>query len=76
MGHLIHTYRGYGDPLPSFAGEPLAVQIDGEIDRFAQRLWAALNKENRVALLVRYICLANGSYAQRIFNKKEEGPFV
>lgn len=68
-GRLIHTYRGNGDPLPSFAGEPKLVGIDGEIDDFTAMLWESLNEENKVSLFVRYIDIATGSYETRIVNK-------
>jgi hypothetical protein len=58
-GHIIHTYMGDGSPLPCFAGEPVALSVDNDIDAFTQELWAALDEENRVALHVRYIDLGN-----------------
>ena len=32
QGHFIHTYEQDGDPLPSFEGEPVPVEIAGDID--------------------------------------------
>ena len=52
-GHFIHTYQGNGDPLPSFSGEPLCVDIPDDLEAFAQDVWASLNAENRVALFLR-----------------------
>ena len=68
-GHIIHTYEGDGDPLPSFAGEPREVEIDCGIDAFTDLVWNALNEENKVSLFVRYIDIADGSYETRIVNK-------
>jgi len=53
-GHIIHTYMGDGSPLPCFNGEPVCLNTDNDIEVFTQELWAALDKENRVALHVRY----------------------
>lgn len=68
-GRLIHTYRGDGDPLPSFTGEPKRIEIDGGIGDFTSLIWENLNEENKVSLFVRYIELASGSYETRIVNK-------
>ncbi len=68
-GHFIHTYTGDGSPLPSFEGEPKTVAIEGGIDEFTEKLWAALNEENKVSLFVRYIDAETGEYETRIVNK-------
>lgn len=69
-GHFIHTYQKDGNPLPSFEGEPTAVEIAGEdIDAFTNSLWNALNADNRVSLFTRFINLKTGSTATRIINK-------
>ena len=54
-GHFISTYEGFGSPLPSFYGEPVAVEIP-ELDavNLAEKLWDALNEDNRVSL---YVCV-------------------
>ena len=54
-GHFISTYEGFGDPLPSFHGEPVAVELP-ELDAraLAERLWASLDEGNRVSL---YVCV-------------------
>jgi len=53
VGHFISTYEGFGSPLPSFHGEPVTAQVPelgaGEL---ANRLWNALNADNRVSLYV------------------------
>ena len=70
LGHFISTYRGDGKPLPSFAGEPLEVSIDApDAETMADRLWDALNEENKVSLFVRYIDLRNG-FAQTVVKNK------
>ena len=68
-GHFIHTYMEDGDPLPSYEGEPAWVEIDGDIDSFANRIWENLNEDNKVSLFVRYIEIETGKYETRIINK-------
>lgn len=52
-GHFISTYAGGGDPLPSFSGEPICVELaDESPEAFARKLWASLNRENKVSLYV------------------------
>ena len=47
QGRFIHTYQGDGNPLPSYEGEPFAVQFDEsftqDVETFAKRIWDALN---------------------------------
>ena len=69
QGRFIHTYQCDGNPLPSFEGEPKLVEISGDIDDFAGRVWESLNEENKVSLFVRYIDVATGAYETRIINK-------
>ncbi len=68
---FIHTYQEDGEPLPSFEGEPVIVEIDGTIDELTERIWNNLNEENKVSLFVRYIKIADGSYESRIVNKNQ-----
>lgn len=69
QGRFIHTYQCDGNPLPSFEGEPKLVEISGDIEDFAGRVWESLNEENKVSLFVRYIDIATGAYETRIINK-------
>ena len=69
-GRFIHTYMGDGSPLPSFEGEPERVALDApDPETLAERMWAALNGENKVSLFVRYICLADGTERDALRNK-------
>lgn len=68
-GRYIHTYMNDGNPLPSFAGEPVKVGLRGNIDEFAELIWNSLDKDNKVSLFVRYIDIATGKYESRIINK-------
>ena len=74
-GRFIHTYDGDGNPLPSFTGEPTVVDFDQEftadIDTFTDRVWDALNEDNKVSLFVRFINIADGTYETRIVNKNQ-----
>ena len=73
-GHFISTYQGDGSPLPSFAGEPIAVGLDAPDARtLADSLWDSLNGDNKVSLFVRYIDLASGGFDSVIVNKHGEG---
>ena len=70
-GHLIHTYQGDGNPLPSFEGEPTLVKISGNLDEFTGLIWNSLNEENKVSLFTRFINLKNGLTETRIVNKNQ-----
>jgi IMP cyclohydrolase len=58
-GYFISTYAGDGQPLPSFAGEPIEVAMPP-----ADAVWQALNGENKVSL---YAAASDGEV--RLFNK-------
>lgn len=69
QGHFIHTYKCDGTPIPSFEGEPTAVEIDGDIDEFTDMIWSNLNEDNKVSLFTRFINLESGDEETRIINK-------
>lgn len=69
VGHIIHTYKADGNPIPSFAGEPVVFAINKDFDEFAEGIWNALNEENKVSLFVRSISLKNGIVKTKLFNK-------
>ena len=75
QGRFISTYRGDGNPLPSFAGEPVklafADDFTADIDTFAGRIWDALNEDNKVSLFVRFIDIETGAAESRIINKNK-----
>ena len=58
QGYFISTYQGDGNPLPTFAGEPLEVTVPKP-----EEVWAALNGGNKVSLYTN----VNGEV--RLFNK-------
>lgn len=68
-GHFIHTYKGDGNPLPSFEGEPKLVAIPNDMEKFTNMLWNNLNEDNKVSLFVRYIDIATGITHTIIKNK-------
>lgn len=57
-GFFLSTYRGDGEPLPSFAGEPMEIEMPEP-----EAVWAALNPNNKVSLY------ANVKGAVKLFNK-------
>ncbi len=71
VGHFIHTYQSDGDPLPSFQGEPRAVELGAltESCELAELLWDSLNEDNKVSLYVRLIDLAGGGPDSYIINQ-------
>ena len=57
-GYFISTYQGDGNPLPTFAGEPLEVSLPAP-----EEVWAALNADNKVSLY------ANVNGEVKLYNK-------
>lgn len=68
-GHCLHTYAGDGNPLPPFAGEPLVVKVFNDPRETAEYYWNLLNRENKVALLVKAVCTKTGKTSLEIINK-------
>jgi hypothetical protein len=68
-GHLIHTYQGDGNPLPSFEGEPKLVPLFDDPNRTLDYYWERLDEENRISLLVKTIPAGGGEAAITIRNK-------
>ena len=71
LGHFIHTYVCDGNPIPTFQGEPERVFIPNDIDEFTEKLWSALDDENKISLYVRYIDLESGRSENRMINKNK-----
>lgn len=71
VGHLIHTYSGNGNPIPSFEGEPRAVCIPYDIDEFCDDIWNGLDADNKVSLYVVYKDIATAKEEFRIVNKNK-----
>jgi len=71
LGHFIHTYVCDGNPIPTFQGEPERVAIPDDIDEFTEKLWNALDDDNKISLYVRYTDLATGEKTNRMINKNK-----
>ena len=71
IGHFISTYQNDGNPLPSFEGEPVTVDIvcANGIKQFANDIWGALNEENKVSLYACQMQLSDGEINEIIINK-------
>lgn len=55
FGVGLTTYRGDGNPLPSFSGDPLLLPLAGSAEAVLDAYWNALNAEHLVALAVKHI---------------------
>ena len=69
LGHFLHTYVTDGNPIPTFQGEPERVEIPNDMEAFTERLWNALNEQNKISLYVRYTDFATGESRETIINK-------
>lgn len=72
IGHLIHTYAYDSHPLPSFLGEPKALQIPSTLEEFATLIWNHLDAEYKISLCVQSIHLHTQQVQTLIFNTKEK----
>ena len=71
LGHFIHTYVCDGNPIPTFGGEPERMAMTDDIDEFTNRLWNALDGDNKISLYVRYTDLETGKEDNRLINKNK-----
>jgi len=60
LGVGLTTYRGDGNPLPSFTGDPLLLPCAGNPEDLLDTYWEALDAHNRVALAVKHIPAQGG----------------
>jgi IMP cyclohydrolase len=60
LGRGLTTYRGDGDPLPSFRGDPLWLPLAGGAEDVLDAFWQALDAGNRVALAVKRVPAVGG----------------
>ncbi|NMA06303.1 MAG: inosine monophosphate cyclohydrolase [Ruminococcaceae bacterium] len=72
LGHYICTYSGDGKPIPSFAGEPLKINIPDDIEEFSDRIWDSLSHKKRVCLFVKYIDFKTGREEHILTNERCE----
>ena len=69
VGHCIHTYASDGNPLPSFKGDPYEMEVSDDIDETVNYYWSALNEDNRISILAKYVNMDDGSFDARIINR-------
>jgi hypothetical protein len=69
IGVGLTTYQGDGNPLPSFAGDPLWLPLEGDAEGVLAAYWEALDPDNRVSLAVKAIPLAGGPSQLRVCNR-------
>ena len=72
VGHIIHTYACDGDPIPSFAGEPVAFGVGSDLKAIADGVWNSLHLENKVSLFARFVSLEDGKTETLLYNKNEK----
>ena len=72
VGHIIHTYDGDGDPLPSFLRSPVEVEMGDTAESMAAEVWGALNEDNKVSLFVRTVGLDGESGTDTVIINKYE----
>lgn len=70
VGHCITTYVDDGSPLPSFEGEPFAVELFDDIRQTADVFWDLMDVGNRVSMLVKFIGMDKSEVI--IVNKYED----
>jgi hypothetical protein len=55
FGYGLTTYLGDGNPLPSYRGDPLLLPLFGTPQQLLATYWAALHRENRIALALKRV---------------------
>ena len=61
IGHFVSTYAGDGNPLPAFTGEPQQMPVFNNPEQTLDFYWDALNEDNRVSLLVKFVDVKSGA---------------
>ena len=69
FGYGLTTYEGDGNPLPSFAGDPLVMPLEQNADETIEAYWSALDYDNKISLAVKEISL-DGSSSRVILRNK------
>ncbi|MDB5238600.1 MAG: cyclohydrolase-like protein [Candidatus Kaiserbacteria bacterium] len=70
-GHYIRTYEQNGTPTPPYYGQPLLIPLRGGITEIAEQYWDLLDRDNRVALVVKMIPINGDPSVVKIINKRE-----
>lgn len=68
-GFCVHTYDGEGENFGSFKRDPYVVPLRGGVLKIAETYWNVLDKDNRVAIVVKGVDLKTGDISHRIINK-------
>ncbi len=72
FGHLIHTYKDNGNPIPSYEGEPVLWEMEHEpFEDWSKHIWESLNEDNKVSLFTRQIDVTGNTVESLIFNKNK-----
>lgn len=69
LGMCVTTYQGDGNPLPSFAGDPLVLPCGDSALETLDLYWNALDADNRISLAVKWIPVSGGSSSIIIRNR-------
>jgi hypothetical protein len=70
IGHCLHTYKSEVDGvLKPFQGDPFEVPLFDSINEIADYYWERINKENKIALLVKFVAVQNQEIHLQIRNK-------
>jgi IMP cyclohydrolase len=69
IGRALTTYRGDGNPLPTFEGEPLVLPCNGGAADLLEMYWSALHPDNRIALAVKTLRKDGGTRELLIRNR-------
>jgi hypothetical protein len=69
LGLGLTAYAGDGEPLPSYAGEPLWLPLGADADATLERYWGVLHAENRVALAVKSVERPGAPGRLRVVNR-------
>ena len=69
-GYFLCMYQEENGLIKDFEGEPKRIEIEDEdAEFFAEKLWSSLNADKKVALAVKYVDIARGTFETKIKNK-------
>lgn len=72
FGRCVTTYSDdapKGQPLPAFTGEPFLMRLAGNAENILERIWYALDENNRVGIVVKMIEIKLGFVEVVLRNK-------
>jgi hypothetical protein len=69
LGVGLTTYQGDGNPLPSFAGDPLLLPCQGTMEEVLDTYWQALDAGKRIALAVKRIPVDHSPSTIQLHNR-------